>query len=158
MFKFVFSMASPERRRLILISCLAGLILIAGGCQTSATNIQTTILPSSTETTQTKIEKIVTPTEANSLIAENAGLTDFVILDVRTADEYSSGHIPNALNIDIYQSEFKSRISNKYLVYCRTGTRSTEAVAIMSDQGFTTIYNLGGGISQWIQAGNKVVK
>ena len=148
---------------MILIPFLAGLILVLCGCQTSATYIPTTILPSATATAATNINKIVSPAEAVSLITENAGLTDFVILDVRTADEYSSGHLQNALNIDIYQSDFKSRISqlartNKYLVYCRTGTRSTEAVAIMSDLGFTTIYNLDGGITQWVQAGDKVVK
>ena len=146
-----------------MIFFLAGPILIAVGCQTSAKNIPTTILPSATETAQIKINKIVSPTEANSLIAENQGSTEFVILDVRTTDEYSTGHIQNALNIDIYQSDFKSRISqldrtNKYLVYCRTGVRSAEAARIMSDLGFTTIYDLSGGISQWIQAGNKVVK
>lgn len=142
---------------------LASAILIACGCQTAATNIPTTILPSAAETSQTKINKVVSPAEAVSLITANEGSTDFEILDVRTADEYSSGHIQNAVNIDIYQSDFKSRVSqlagtNRYLVYCRTGVRSTEAASMMSDLGFTTIYNLDGGITQWIQAGNQVVK
>lgn len=162
-FKNVFSLITSKSRGLFLLFFLAGSILISGGCQTSATNMPATILPSATNTTQTKINKIVSPAEAASLIAENEGAADFVILDVRTADEFSSGHIQNALNIDIYKSDFKSRISqlsrtNKYLVYCRTGVRSAEAARIMSDLGFTTIYDLSGGITQWIQAGNKVVK
>jgi rhodanese-related sulfurtransferase len=163
MLKFIFSLTSPKSRQMTLISFLAVLVLVAGGCQASATNIPTTTLPPATETTQAQINKIVNPAEAISLINENEGSTGIVILDVRTADEYSSGHLQNALNIDIYQSDFRSRISqlsrtNKYLVYCRTGVRSAEAAAIMRDLGFTIIYNMDGGITEWIQAGNKVVK
>lgn len=74
-----------------------------------------------------------------------------VIIDVRTPAEYQSGHIPNALNIDISSAEFPEKIDeldrNKdYYVYCRSGGRSTTACQYMVSVGFKNVNNLFGGV------------
>lgn len=77
-----------------------------------------------------------------------------VVLDVRTAPEVASGALPNAVHIDINSPDFAGKVSaldksKTYLVYCRSGKRSAAACSIMEKQGFTSIYNLQGGILTW---------
>ena len=78
-----------------------------------------------------------------------------VVLDVRTEDEFESGHIPNALNIDLsmgpgFIDEVNALDKNKsYYVYCRSGARSAQAIQVMRDLGFSETYNLIGGILEW---------
>ncbi len=78
-----------------------------------------------------------------------------VILDVRTEEEFESGYIPNAKNIDLrmgpgFIDEINSLEKNKsYYVYCRSGARSAQAVQLMRDLGFNETYNLLGGILDW---------
>ncbi|TKZ34172.1 rhodanese-like domain-containing protein [Brachyspira catarrhinii] len=73
--------------------------------------------------------------------------TNLIMLDVRTAEEYSAGNIPNSINIDVLSPDFKSKIdlldkNKEYLVYCRSGNRSAIASSIMATNGFVKIYNL----------------
>lgn len=82
-----------------------------------------------------------------------------VILDVRTPEEYAEGHIENAKLMNYYGDNFNSEVSkldkNKtYLVYCKSGGRSSEASTIMAEKGYK-VFNLSGGISNWV---GKVVK
>jgi len=74
-----------------------------------------------------------------------------VLLDVRTPEEFSIGHIQSAINIDFQNQSFLSDIKNldntkTYFVYCRSGNRSGKAVSLMKEHGFTNIYELQGGI------------
>lgn len=76
------------------------------------------------------------------------------LIDVRTPAEYSGGHIPNAINIDISGSDFDSRVSEldknePVAVYCRSGKRSNNAAQRMVKLGFVKIYDLQGGIVSW---------
>ncbi len=88
---------------------------------------------------------------ANALVEH----PEAVVLDVRTEDEFESGHIPNALNIDLrmgpgFIDEVNALDKNKsYYVYCRSGARSAQAVQVMRDLGFSETYNLIGGILEW---------
>lgn len=73
--------------------------------------------------------------------------TNLIILDVRTREEYLAGNIPNSINIDVLSQDFKSKIdmldkNKEYLIYCRSGNRSSIASSIMSTNGFINIYNL----------------
>ncbi|NPV63451.1 MAG: rhodanese-like domain-containing protein [Methanotrichaceae archaeon] len=80
------------------------------------------------------------------------------ILDVRTPEEYSSGHLEGAANLDFRSPSFRDSLTNldkkrAYLVYCRTGIRSGRALVIMADLGFSEVYNLSGGIFRWNREG-----
>lgn len=77
-----------------------------------------------------------------------------VVLDVRTPGEFAAGHIPNAINIDVEGGSFEQEIagldkSKSYAVYCHSGRRSGIASTTMVDAGFTSIYNLNGGLLSW---------
>ncbi len=107
--------------------------------------------------------KNITSLEAYSLIQANAGNGDFIIIDVRTPEEYAGGHIENAMNVDYYSASFKDEINglardSTYLIYCRTGARSAGARDIMKELGFQNIYNMTGGITDWVAKGLPVVK
>ncbi|MGM9833095.1 MAG: rhodanese-like domain-containing protein [Candidatus Limisoma sp.] len=79
---------------------------------------------------------------------------DVVVLDVRTADEFNQGHIENALNIDINQSNFLEKAKSALpkdktiAVYCRSGRRSAKAAERLSSEGYKAV-NLSGGIVEW---------
>jgi rhodanese-related sulfurtransferase len=81
--------------------------------------------------------------------------SEAIVLDVRTEEEFESGFIPNAINIDIRLGAGFIDELNKldktapYYVYCRSGARSAQAVQIMQDMGFVFSYNLLGGILAW---------
>ena len=79
---------------------------------------------------------------------------DGIIIDVRTPQEFHSGHIKEATNIDFYADDFtdKLKIVRKDVpiyVYCRSGGRSSSAASKMEKLGFTKVYNLVGGIGAW---------
>ena len=82
-------------------------------------------------------------------------ISESVILDVRTAEEFESGYIEGALNIDIRGgADFFASIealdkSKSYFVYCRSGARSGKACQLMSQLGFSAVYNLEGGVLAW---------
>ncbi len=81
--------------------------------------------------------------------------TGSIILDVRTPEEYSKGHIPNAKLLDIRNpQEFIDKlddleVSKKYYVYCRSGARSAQACQLLKQRGISYCYNLIGGIIEW---------
>jgi len=79
---------------------------------------------------------------------------DIQVVDVRTADEYNSGTIDGAINIDVTASDFKTNIaeldkSKKTLIFCRSGGRSARAGAVMEEMGFATVVDLSGGYMSW---------
>jgi rhodanese-related sulfurtransferase len=85
-----------------------------------------------------------------------------VILDVRTKEEFEEGHIANAININVESDTFLSEIakldkSKTYAVYCRSGRRSADAVAKMSNEEFISLANLNGGVIDWANAGLPLV-
>ncbi len=96
----------------------------------------------------------ITPQEAFTLIQDNQNNPDFVIIDVRTQEEFAGEHIENATNIDFYSETFRDMLNtldkNKtYLIYCRSGGRSGNALNIMAELNFKKAYNILGGINQW---------
>ena len=85
-----------------------------------------------------------------------------ITVDVRTPGEFITGHIQGAQNIDFESGNFENQISTldkngTYAVYCRSGNRSGQAVAIMHDAGFHNVYNLNGGIIDWTNSGMMLV-
>jgi rhodanese-related sulfurtransferase len=73
---------------------------------------------------------------------------DAIILDVRTADEYAGGHLDGAQLLDFNGGDVAAAIPSldpdaEYLVYCRSGNRSGQAIALMEQAGFSNLTNLG---------------
>lgn len=80
---------------------------------------------------------------------------DVVVLDVRTAEEFRNGHLPNAQLIDVLQPQqftqaVKQLSRNKtYVVYCHSGRRSLDAARLMEELGFRSVINMKEGILGW---------
>ncbi len=85
------------------------------------------------------------------------------VLDVRTPGEWAEGTIANAEKIDYYNDNFATEIekldkTKPVFVYCKKGGRSSSAAEILKEKGFTKVFNLDGGISAWLDAGQEIVK
>ncbi len=124
-----------------LIASFAAIILLAG-C--SSTGSATTVNLNVSEFSQ----KITEP--------------GVIIVDVRTPEEFASGHIEGALNIDFNSGNFANEItrlnpSETYAVYCRSGSRSGQAASIMHEAGFHDVSNLNGGVIDWANEGLPLV-
>jgi thioredoxin len=83
------------------------------------------------------------------------------LIDVRTPEEFEEGHLKGAINFNINSSNFENQLSNldkkqPIFVYCLSGGRSSSAANILSEKGFTEVYNLSGGIMKW-NAANKPI-
>ena len=95
----------------------------------------------------------VSPAKFKKLVDEGK----CVVIDVRTQQEYSSGHIPGATQIDFYSADFWSRLkkldkSKAYCVYCRSGRRSGITADSLAKWGYK-VYNLRGGFRAWSSEG-----
>ena len=95
--------------------------------------------------------KQISMDEAVTMMAEE---TDYIILDVRTPEEFAEKHIPNAINVPnetIGENEIPELPSKDQiiLVYCRSGNRSKQASEKLVKLGYTNIYEFG-GINDWI--------
>lgn len=79
---------------------------------------------------------------------------DVVVIDVRTAKEFAEGHISGAINSDVNESDFLTKVSGlvpagkRIAVYCRSGRRSANAAGKLADAGYN-VTNLKGGILAW---------
>lgn len=123
-----------------VIALIASVLLLAG-CSSNAAAV--------TNMTVSEFSKKIT----------EAGV---ITVDVRTPGEFMTGHIQGAQNIDFESGNFENEISTldkngTYAVYCRSGNRSGQAVAIMHDAGFHNVYNLNGGIIDWTNSGMMLV-
>ena len=99
---------------------------------------------------QTNTYRSITMNEAVTMMAEE---TDYIILDVRRADEFAVGHIPGAINVaneSIGTAEIPELPDKNQLimVYCRSGRRSKEASEKLVKLGYTNIVEFG-GILDW---------
>lgn len=129
-------------RKLFAIVIILGLLAAAcGGTVTVSQQITT-----------------VTPADAHQTIQADLGNADFVLLDIRTPEEYAAGKIAGAENIDFYAPDFRDNLNrldknSHYVIYCHTGNRSGQALQIMRELGFTQVEDIGGGIAAWAQQG-----
>ena len=102
--------------------------------------------------------------QTNSTAKTNLSATEFsdrikelptsTIIDVRTPDEFSKGHLVNALNYDWNGNEFDKQIApldktKPVFVYCLSGGRSSAAAKKMRSDGFILVYEMDGGIMKW---------
>ena len=125
---------------IVLGVLLAGVIASPAGSSNSG---DTTQLPA--------IEyKKITPEDAKARIDSG---DEIIILDVRTEEEYNSGHIPNAIlipneTITDKTPDLLSNLDAEILVYCRSGNRSAQAAKKLIAIGYTNVYDFG-GIIDW---------
>lgn len=85
------------------------------------------------------------------------------LVDVRTPEEYNEGFIKNAENINVFDKDFLNQMSNldknePIYVYCKSGKRSGKAANQLKEAGFSKIYNLEGGIMNWIAEEKEIYK
>ncbi len=98
--------------------------------------------------------KKLSPTQAYEMAS---GDQEMIIMDVRTPEEYESGHIEGAININLRSEDFQDKLKNlnkekKYLVYCMGGHRSNRAQLLMDSLDFEQVFDLEGGFRQWSAA------
>lgn len=122
-------------RRLVPLLVLASLALVLAACGGGS--------------------KAAEPESAVAPPASPAG--DATIVDVRTPEEFAAGHVAGAVNVDVQADDFDARIAElptdgAYVVYCRSGNRSAQAVERMRDLGFADLTD-GGGLDDMTAAG-----
>lgn len=145
---------SAQRKRSALIGAVAGALVLAG---------LIAFWPSSSDAPEVgESSDLISVQDASVLIESRAGDPSFVIVDVRTPEEFAQGHIEDAVNIDVEDASFAPAIADldpgvTYLVYCRTGNRSATAVAQMRSAGLTDVIDVEGGVVSWTEAGLPLV-
>jgi rhodanese-related sulfurtransferase len=97
--------------------------------------------------------------------AEQAIADADVLIDVREADEYASGHLPGAIHASRGMLEFKMSSTPaltardlKIVLYCKTSGRAALAACALQDMGYLNVRSIAGGFDAWTAAGKKIVK
>ena len=136
----MMKICSKKLEALVLSGILVIGVAMLGGCAERITAIQAI--------------KDISVKEVYDLIAKNKDNQSFIIIDVRTPQEFANEHIENALNLDYYSEKFRDELNKldkekTYLIYCRSGNRSGKALSIMKELAFREVYNMLGGVIQW---------
>jgi rhodanese-related sulfurtransferase len=99
----------------------------------------------------------VTPDEAERILKLNPGM---IVLDVRTPEEFSEGHLPGAVNLNFFAADFITKVKayegKQVLIHCASGGRSGQALGRLKDTPFASIFHLKTGFTGWQSAGKKV--
>lgn len=139
---------------LIVVIAIVGVIIVSSGSDDGEADNETAANVADTGNEGLPSDPV--------LISPNQYMDDFglnseghLLIDVRTPQEFDSGHIPGAININV--EELASRLAEipddePIVVYCRSGNRSSQAARILDGAGYQGIYDLG-GIIDW-QAAN----
>ena len=121
------------------------IIIIVGGFALVIENKENRI-----DNKEESVIKYVSMDEIVQIMKENS---NYVILDVRTMQEYNEGHIPNAICIpnETIGEDIINKLPNKeqlILIYCRSGNRSKQAAQKLKNLGYTNLIEFG-GIIDW---------
>ncbi len=86
---------------------------------------------------------------------------DVQLIDVRTVREFSKGHLENAKNIVYQGANWDEQVASldkdkPVYVYCAKGGRSAKCAALLEEAGFKKVFDLEGGITQWINEGKEI--
>lgn len=142
----------------VLTIIFLGILVTISSCGTD-TQTEKSVNVKHTKT-ETKSKEKNKSKNQGSTIAKNIKLSDFdqimankkpLLVDVRTAQEFASGHIDGAINIDVMTPEFKSEMAKlnakdkPVMLYCRSGNRSGRAMKTLNREGYSELYNLMGG-------------
>ena len=154
--------AVPRTRRarsvwmIAAVAACGALALLPACSSETATSGQSTA--SSTSATSAGGVRAVAPVDAKTLIDQG----DRVIVDVRTSAEFAAGHLAGAKLIDFQGADFADQIgaldrNTKYVIYCHSGNRSSQARELMASLGFTDVADITGGITRWTAANLPIV-
>jgi len=112
------------------------------------------------KTTEEEIPAEEIPSVENISVEEvyeiMTGGEDYIILDVRTLEEFGQGHMEGAVHIPVNELEGRLGELSKdkpIIVYCKSGGRSSTAANLLAENGFTQVYDMGGGILEWVDKG-----
>lgn len=127
-------------KRILLLVTLLPLMLVACNSKDNTEIINGNIIS----------EKL----DAKSYYSKLKEIPNAQLVDVRTPEEYNSGHIESSINHNIYDANFEKEMlkldkSKPVFVYCRSGGRSSNAASKLQELGFKEIYDLQGGITAW---------
>ncbi len=97
----------------------------------------------------------ISPFETYELIKKHENDPDFVVLDVRTENEFKNSRIPDSVLIDFFSDSFKGILDcmdrkKTYVVFCTVGGRSKLVMNLMEKMGFKKVYNVVGGEERWM--------
>jgi phage shock protein E len=140
-----------------LLCLFAGLVLL-GGC--SQHNAASEAALGAGQEKPAATAKAINSQQARDLLTRQPAA---MILDVRTGQEFSGGHLARAMNLDYNAADFQTRLlsldkTKPYLVYCAVGGRSSKAAKLMQEMGFVQVYNVSGGYPELKSAGIPVAK
>lgn len=112
-----------------------------------------------TKNTETE-QKELSPNEFEAKLKETFNA---VVIDVCTPNEFSQQHLEGAVNLNFYADNFSSKVEQldkdkAYFVYCWAGSRSAKAAKQMRGMGFANVYEMQGGISNWMKQNKPVEK
>lgn len=133
-----------------MIRTLSGLVLVLAVLVTACSS-----------GSDTATIELVSPEQAAQVIEDAP--SGLVVLDIRTPEEFNEARLDGATNIDYYDADFADQLdtldkNDPYVMYCRSGNRSSDAVKTMKDLGFTEVYEIDGGIVNWYESGYPVVE
>ncbi|MBR7782225.1 rhodanese-like domain-containing protein [Undibacterium luofuense] len=91
----------------------------------------------------------------------NQGKT--LVLDVRSAEEFATGHLPKAKNIPLPElaqriAELEKSRNNVVITVCKSGVRSASAASVLTKAGFAQVFSLEGGTDSWREQGLPIIK
>jgi rhodanese-related sulfurtransferase len=125
-----------------MLATVAVLALVTAACGGGATTVEPVI-------------ETVSPERASEIVD---GVDGVVVLDIRTPEEFAQARLAGAVNIDFYADDFEDRLAEldrgtDYVLYCRTGNRTSVAREIMRQLGFESVHEIDGGIVNWYETG-----
>ena len=152
-------------RRYLFLSCLT----LALACQSTSDQERSDSAEAVAEASADKVTAVASQPVVNQKLMP----TDFAtklealpneqLIDVRTPDEYQTGHLPHSTLINFKGEDFREKMAqldkNKpVMVYCAAGGRSNAAATLLEELGFAEVYELEGGFTRWREAGQEIEK
>ncbi|TET99915.1 MAG: rhodanese-like domain-containing protein [Anaerolineales bacterium] len=139
------SRSSQSSKRTFIITFTVLALIIGGAAWISTASSASTTAP-------VIVSQRITPLEYQNEFGDG---TPHLLIDVRTPQEFTSGHIQNAINISV--ETLQARLDevpggSPVVVYCRSGNRSASAAQILTENGYQQVYDLG-GIRDWVAQG-----
>ena len=136
-------------RKIMLLTMIGVFSVFGFSCSKTGNEKQSLTISKEVKNGKKAEYKKITSDEAKKMIETQK----VIVVDVRTLEEYTEGHIPNAISVPLETIENKAeaKLKNKddlILVYCRSGRRSREAALKLIEKGYTNVIDFG-GIKDW---------